>query len=289
MVAVMHTTTSGFRTQRAARDAALLRAMHQRDEILVLPNAWDAMSAAIVAAAGARAVATTSGGVSWTLGRRDGEGLTGGEAIGAIERIVAAVDLPVTADIEGGYGLHADAVGATVAAVIAAGAAGINLEDSPGTGTPLIDPELQARRIRAARKAGRDAGVEVVINARTDVYLRARAAFDDPLAEVIARGQRYGEAGADCLFVPGLLDLPTIAALVERSPLPINIMAGPGAPTVAELARVGVKRVSVGTAIAQAAYRLVQRGAVELLQHGTYEALVDQFAYGELNALAKTD
>jgi 2-methylisocitrate lyase-like PEP mutase family enzyme len=150
--------------------------------------------------------------------------------------------------------------------------------------TPLLDAELQADRIRAARAAG---GAALVVNARTDVYLVPRVAGDeDRLAEVVARGHRYLDAGADCLFVPGLLHLPTIALLVERSPLPVNIMTGPGGPTVAELAGVGVRRVSVGTAIAQAAYAVVRRAATELLQGGTFGALADRLDYAELNALA---
>jgi 2-methylisocitrate lyase-like PEP mutase family enzyme len=280
--------TNESRTQRAARDAVLLRSMHGGDEVLVLANAWDAMSAAIIASAGARAVATTSGGISWTLGHPDGQGLAREGAVAAIERIVSAVRVPVSADIEGGYGRDPDAVAMTVASVVAAGAAGINLEDTLGVGAPLIDPRLQAQRIRSARNAGNESGVAVVINARTDVFLLNPAAHGDRLAEVIARGHLYREAGADCLFVPGLFDLPTIAALVEGSPLPINIMAGPGGATVAQLAAVGVKRVSVGTFIAQAAYALVRRAAVELLERGTLGAVADRLSYKDLNAIAKS-
>jgi 2-methylisocitrate lyase-like PEP mutase family enzyme len=229
-------------------------------------------------------VATTSGGVSWALGRRDGHGLDRDLAVQAIGRIVAAVSVPVSADIEGGYGLDPDAVVETVSAVVASGAAGINLEDSFGAGVPLIDPDLQARRIAAARSAS----ASIVINARTDVYRPGSPAPADPLAEAVARGHRYAVAGADCLFVPWQLDLPTVATLVERSPLPVNVMAGPGGPTVAQLAEVGVRRVSVGTAIAQAAYRLVQRAAAEVVERGTFSALEDRFAYPELNALAGT-
>jgi 2-methylisocitrate lyase-like PEP mutase family enzyme len=260
--------------------------MHGGDEVLVLANAWDAMSAAIIASAGARAVATTSGGISWALGRPDGQGLAREGAVAAIERIVSAVTVPVSADIEGGYGRDPDAIAATVAAVVAAGASGINLEDTLDHGTSLIDPRLQAQRIRAARNAGSDSGVAIVINARTDVYLLNPVAHEDRLAEVIARSHLYREAGADCLFVPGLFDLPTIAALVEGSPLPINIMAGPGGATVAQLTAVGVKRVSVGTFIAQAAYALVRRAAVELFERGTLGAIADRLSYRDLNAIA---
>jgi 2-methylisocitrate lyase-like PEP mutase family enzyme len=274
-------TTSTATAQQAVR----LRALHHDREVLVLPNAWDAMSAALIAAGGARAIATTSGGVAWAHGYADGQHLSRDAATSAIAAIAAAVSVPVSADIEGGYGPSGEDVALTVDAVIAAGAAGINLEDSAGPASLLLDPATQARRITAARQAGQAAGVEIVINARTDVYLIAESQFPDPLQEVVARAEQYAKAGADCLFVPGLAELSTIATLVGRSPLPLNIMAGPGAPTVAQLADVGVRRVSVGTALAQAAYSLIDRAARELLEHGTYSGLDAQLSYGDLNEL----
>jgi len=272
------TPTAALTAERAAH----LRSLHHANGVLVLPNAWDAMSAVLPASAGAKAVATTSGGVAWAQGHPDGQHLTREDARDAVARIASVVSVPVSADIEGGYGPDAEAVAATVEAVIAAGAAGINLEDSPGIGSALIAPEAQARRIGAARQAAR---VEIVINARTDVYLVGQSEVQDPLDDVVARGERYAEAGADCLFVPGLVDLATIAELVERSPLPINIMAGPGAPTVDQLASVGVRRVSVGTALAQTAYSNIDRAARVLLEHGTYDGFDVRLSYGELNAL----
>lgn len=271
--------------ERAARDAAQLRALHHGDQILVLPNAWDPISAAIVAAAGARAVATTSSGVSWAMGRRDGHGLSRDEAVAAIARIVDSVKVPVSADIEGGYGLEPAAVAATVRGVVGAGASGINLEDSPGPAGGLIDPSLQADRLRAARSAARELGVELVINARTDVYLRHAAAPGEELRETVERGRRYADAGADCLFVPGLLDLDTLAELVAALPLPVSVMAGPGGPGVGELAAAGVRRVSLGGAIAEAAYAVVRRAAVEVLERGTFTSLAEHLEYAELNRL----
>jgi 2-methylisocitrate lyase-like PEP mutase family enzyme len=258
--------------------ALLLRALHEPSAgVLVLPNAWDAASAALVAGAGARAVATTSGGVSWSLGRPDGEGLDRDAMVAAVARIAAAVDVPVTADVEGGYG----DVSATVTAVAAAGAAGVNLEDSRAPGGPLFSVGEQAGRIRAARAAAAAAGVpDLVVNARTDVVL-----FDlGDLDEVAARARAYREAGADCLFVPGLLDLDALGTLARTVGLPLNAMAGPGGPTVPELAAAGVRRVSVGTAVAQAAYAVVRAAAQELLTTGTYATLSPAVDYGELNA-----
>lgn len=252
----------------------------------MLPNAWDVMSAAIIAARGAPAIATTSAGVSWAHGYADAQHIDRDTAALAVTQIVLSVTVPVSADIEGGYGTTPDDVATTVEAVIAAGAAGINLEDSPGTTSPLIDPGDQAARIAAARASGRQAGVELVINARTDVFLIGPDQFRDPLDEVISRAAHYAEAGADCLFVPGLVDLAAIDALVTRCPLPVNIMAGPGAPTVAQLVDSGVRRISVGAGIAQAAYSLADRAAEELFEHGTYGNLDAKLSYSQLNQLA---
>ena len=197
--------------------AATLRSLH-KDGILVLPNAWDAASAAMIAAAGAQVIATTSAGVSWSLGRPDGQNLSRPEATDAVARIADAVDLPVTADIEGGYGSDPGAVAVTVAAMIGAGAVGINLEDSGAPGGGLFGSTAQAARIRAARAAATDAGLpELVINARTDVFLFEIGEPEGRLDDVLARAAAYAEAGADSLFVPGLLDLGTLADPDQQS------------------------------------------------------------------------
>jgi 2-methylisocitrate lyase-like PEP mutase family enzyme len=263
--------------------AATLRALH--DRTLVLPNAWDAASAAVVARAGAAAIATTSGGVAWSAGRPDGHGLTREEMAELVGRIVRMVDIPVTADIEGGYGPAPDDVAATVRAVIEAGAVGINLEDSRAPGGPLFDNHDQAERVRAARAAATGLGLpELWINVRTDVYLFGIGEPDGRLDDVLSRVEAYAGAGADSLFVPGLIDLSTLGALVKESPLPVNTMVWPGAPTVAELEAVGVRRISLGTAVAQAAYGLAHRATVELLERGTYDALAGGLDFGVINS-----
>ncbi|GJF27715.1 2-methylisocitrate lyase [Kitasatospora sp. NE20-6] len=272
-----------MQNQKAKADT--LRALHA-DGVLVLPNAWDAGSAVLIARAGARAVATTSGGVSWSLGRPDGERLTRDEMVEQVRRIAAAVDVPVTADVEGGYGPAPEDVAATVEAVVAAGAVGVNLEDSGAPGGGLFGPEEQAARLRAAREAAARAGLpELVVNVRTDVFLFGIGAPEGRLDDVLARAKVYAEAGADSLFVPGLLDLDTLAVLAGRSPLPVNAMAGPGGPGVAALAAAGVRRVSVGTAVTQAAYSAVHRAAVELLTEGGYGALEGALDFGTLNGV----
>ena len=270
-------------TQKAA--ARKLRELHAAG-VLILPNAWDAGSATVIALAGAQAIATTSGGIAWSLGRRDGQRLSRAEMIERIREIVAAVTIPVTADIEGGYGPGHQDVAVTVNEVIAAGAVGVNIEDSRAPGGPLFDPAEQAARIQAARAASAAAGLpELFINARTDVFLYGIGAPQTRLEHVLARSSAYAAAGADSLFVPGLTDLQVITELAGASPLPVNVMAGPGAPLAAELAAAGVRRVSVGTAIAQAAYTLAKRTATELFTTGSYAELEEALDFGTINSL----
>jgi 2-methylisocitrate lyase-like PEP mutase family enzyme len=264
--------------------AETLRALHDNGT-LVLPNAWDAASAALIAQAGAAAIATTSGGVAWSAGRPDGHGLNRDEMAELVGRIARVVDVPVTADIEGGYGPSPDDVAVTVRAVVDAGAVGINLEDSYAAGGPLFDVPAQVERVRAARDEATATGLpELWINVRTDVYLFGIGEAEGRLGDVLSRADAYLGAGADSLFVPGLIDLGTLGVLVKESPLPINVMVWPGAPTVAELAAVGVRRISVGTAIAQSAYGVAQRAAVELLTKGTYGALAGGLDFGVINS-----
>ncbi|WP_344338865.1 isocitrate lyase/phosphoenolpyruvate mutase family protein, partial [Kitasatospora putterlickiae] len=245
-------TTSAPLPSATPLPPAALRAKAERlralvaDGVLVLPNAWDAGSAAVIALAGATAIATTSGGVSWSLGRGDGQRLDRASAVEAARRVAAAVDLPVTVDAEGGYGPAPADVAGTVRALVGAGAAGVNLEDSMAVGGPLFAVDEQAARLRAARTAAEAAGLpELLVNARTDVFLFGLGGLDDALV----RAEAYAAAGADGLFVPGLLDLDALAALCARSPLPVNAMAVAGGPSVAELAAAGVRRTSAGTAV----------------------------------------
>jgi 2-methylisocitrate lyase-like PEP mutase family enzyme len=267
--------------------ARLLRSLHggaPGGPVLVLPNAWDAASAVMVQAAGARAVATTSAGVAWALGRQDGQRITREDMIYSVRRIAAAVDVPVTADVEGGYGPDPADVEATVRAVVDAGAVGVNLEDSTAPGGPLFGVDEQVERIRAARESATAAGLpDLVVNARTDVFLYRIGEPDGRLDQVRARFARYAEAGADCLFVPGLLDLAALRAIVAATPLPVNVMAGPGGPGVVELAAVGVRRVSAGPTIARAAYSVARAAAHELLSSGSFSpACRDALGFDEL-------
>jgi 2-methylisocitrate lyase-like PEP mutase family enzyme len=267
--------------------ATQFRALHAEGSLLVLPNAWDPASAAVIAEAGAQAIATSSAGVAWAFGYPDGERLTRDVMLTAIGRIAAAVDVPVSADVEAGYGPAAEDVAATVRATLDAGAVGINLEDSAAPGE-LYSAQAQAERIRAGREAADAGGVpSFVINARTDVFLRQIGEPEGRFDEVRSRADAYAEAGADCLFVPGLLDLATLEALVNASPVPLSVLARPAGPTIAELAATGVRRISVGPAISEAVYGLARRAARELLESGTYQSLGGAIAFPELQSLLR--
>ncbi|WP_405920528.1 isocitrate lyase/phosphoenolpyruvate mutase family protein [Streptomyces longwoodensis] len=265
------------------RDRAVaFRALHVPGRPLVLPNAWDTASARLVEDAGAAAVATTSAGLAWALGAADGDRLGREAALRAVADVVAAVRVPVTADVESGYATDPAGVADTVRAVLAAGAVGINIEDALHEGdAPLRPVAEQAERIAAARAAADAQGVPLFVNARIDTFLRGAGGVDLTLERAAA----FVAAGADGVFVPGAVDPGTVRLLVEGVRAPLNVMAGPGAPPMAELAGLGVARVSVGSGIAQAAHALVRRAARELLDAGTYGSLAGGLDYGELNTL----
>ncbi|MER7751397.1 isocitrate lyase/phosphoenolpyruvate mutase family protein [Kitasatospora sp. NPDC097643] len=261
--------------------ARLLRELHRPGEPLVLANAWDALSARLVAAAGARAIATASASVSWVLGSPDGGGADREQVLAQTALIARAVGLPVTADLESGFADTAAGVGETVTALVATGAVGVNLEDAD------YSAEEAAERIAAARAAADASGVPVFVNARTDVFLHQLGAPEGRLDEAVRRLRAYVEAGADGVFAPGVADPATIAALVEAVPAPLNVLAGPGSPSVPELAKLGVARISLGPGPAKVAYEAVRRAAEEVYATGTYTALDGGLTYPELNELSR--
>lgn len=234
-------------------------ALHVAGEPILLPNAWDVASARIVAAAGARAVATTSAGMAWSAGHPDGGRLGRDEAIALLARITHAVDQPVSADIERGYGESAEAVAETIAACLDAGAVGVNLEDS------LRPVEEQQLRISAARSAAEDAGVPLFINARIDTHALGGIGGGDWLDETVARARAYAEAGASGIFVLGALGVDSVRALTGAATLPVNVAFGPGTLSIGELATAGASRISAGSSIAEAAYSLVAAQAASML------------------------
>lgn len=227
--------------------AAAFRALHVPGKPLVLFNIWDAGSAGAVAAAGAPAIATGSWAVAAVHGAGDGETLPLELVLANLARIVGTVGVPVTLDLESGYGTDPQGVGRSVGQAIIAGAVGLNIEDSvPGART-LRPVEEAAARYAAARQAADEVGVNAFLNARTDVFLLADGGHDMGLVEeALARADAYAAAGADGLFVPGLADPALIGAVTARSPLPVNVMMGKATPPVSALAALGVARVSHG-------------------------------------------
>jgi 2-methylisocitrate lyase-like PEP mutase family enzyme len=270
-------------TQRAK--ARRFHELHRAGRPLVLPNAWDVASALLVERAGAAAVATTSAAVSWSLGAADGERLDRDRALDLVHRVASAVAVPVTADLETGYATTADGVAETVRGALEAGAVGVNLEDGDPAGAALRPVEEQRDRIAAARQAAGAADVPLFVNARVDTYFRDAGDPAGRLAETVRRANAYLAAGADGIFVPGVTDAPTISALVAEVAAPLNVLAGPGTPAIEEFARLGVARVSVGPAVALAAYAVVRAAAAELLTGGTCTVLDGALGFREVNDL----
>ncbi|HTZ96014.1 MAG TPA: isocitrate lyase/phosphoenolpyruvate mutase family protein [Terriglobales bacterium] len=270
--------------QKAKANA--FRMLHRGGKVLVLPNAWDVVSARVIEEAGFPAIATTSAGIAFSLGYPDGQRIAREEMLARVARIVRAVRVPVTADIEAGYGNRPEDAAETTRAVIEAGAVGMNLEDGAGdVQRPLVDIGLQVEKIRAIRETVFKTGVLVVLNARTDVYLEQVGSPATRYDETLRRGLAYRDAGADCIFVPGVRDAETILKLVHDLNCPLNILAGPGSLSVGELEKLGVARVSLGSAPMRATLGLLQRMAKELKTTGTYISIEGAPAHSDVNQL----
>jgi 2-methylisocitrate lyase-like PEP mutase family enzyme len=247
-----------------AERAERLRALHHAPEPLILANAWDVASATAIERAGSAAIATTSSGVAASLGFPDGEGMPASEMLAAVGRIVAAVSVPVTADMEAGYGLPARTL---LDGLLGAGAVGLNLEDTDRAVEPpgLANVDRQAERLAAIRRAATDAGVPIVINARIDVFLRSSAPAEDQIADTIHRARAYAKAGADCVFPIWLADSDAIGRVVRGVDAPVNILLRPGTPPIDALVRLGVRRISVGGGLAHHALDATEALARRLL------------------------
>jgi len=253
-------------------------ALHAGPEILILPNAWDAASAALMADAGAKAVATSSAAVAWAHGYPDGDALPLPKLLATVEAVARVVDAPVTADIEGGYTDDLGKLADTIKAVIGAGAVGINLEDG------RREPELHTRKVEAARKAADAAGVPLFINARIDVYLKGLADGDAAFTETVERAAQYAAAGADGIFVPGPSDNDLIGRLAEAITLPLNIMLVSKLAPAAQLQALGVRRLSSGGGAFRAAYARLAKGVAAYLADGAPSAFAnDPDGLGNLN------
>jgi len=286
----MHTSSTPHAT--AVAKAALFQRLHLGPEILVIANAWDAASARVFEAEGIRAVGTGSAGVAFSHGYLDDEFIPRDVMLRAIGEMARAVDVPVTADILSGLGDTPEAVAATIREVIALGASGVNIEDGTDIGGPhLVDVELHCDKIRAACEAARQAGVDIVVNARTDSYWLRLGDDAQRLKASIERANRYRAAGAHSLFVPGAAAPALIGTLVKEIDGPLNILAVPGCPRVAELQALGVRRLSEGSGPMRASMMLTRRIARDLIDSGSYARFQDDaIPYPEANALfdAKT-
>jgi 2-methylisocitrate lyase-like PEP mutase family enzyme len=273
--------------QAQALKAEQLRKLHRGPRMLVLPNAWDVISARIVEELGFPAIATTSAGIAATLGYPDGQKISRDEMLGVVARIAKAVHVPVTADVEAGYGVTIDDMTQTVKAVVAAGAAGINLEDVTGSDEDSqVDLALQIEKIRAIRRATESLGVPLVLNARTDIYLIPIGPAETRFERTVERLRAFRDVGADCLFAPGLKDPDTIAKLVRAVNGPLNILLMPGMPTLRELEKIGVARASTGSGVMRATLGLTRRIAKEMLEAGTYTSMLEgTVPFAEVNEM----
>jgi 2-methylisocitrate lyase-like PEP mutase family enzyme len=268
-----------------AEKAELLRKLHHGPEILVLANVNDCAGARIVEEAGFPAIATSSAGVAFSLGYADGQRVPREEMLAAVKRICRCVEVPMTADLESGY----DDAAKTTAGMIAAGAVGLNLEDveyGPGRSERLMEIEKQVDKIAAVRRTGDQLGVKVVINARTDLYLAEIGDAATRFEKSCERLRAYIAAGADCVFVPGIVDEDLIRRFVQALKFPLNILAGPGSPTIKRLQELGVARVSLGSSITKATMGLTRRIVQEVRDKGTYESMAQgAFTWAEANRL----
>ena len=260
------------RTQ--AEKAERFRKLHSGPRMLVLPNAWDVATARILEETGYPAIATTSAGIAYSLGYPDGERISREEMLEVVARIARAVRVPVTADMEAGYGTTVKDMAETTKAVIAAGAIGMNLEDiTGGVASSHVDLALQVEKIRGIRETASSLSIPLVLNARTDIYLMPIGEVATRFERTVERLRAYHQAGADCLFVPGVSDPATIAELVRALKAPLNILITPGCPSLGELEKMGVARASAGSAVMRTALKVVERIGKEMLQSESCETL----------------
>jgi 2-methylisocitrate lyase-like PEP mutase family enzyme len=265
------------------RKGQIFKQLHQADEIFVMPNAWNSGSAHMMAAEGFKAIGTTSAGIAYGLGVADYEGLLSrSDALEEAKRIADRIDIPVSVDAENGYGHDPETVAETIRLVVKTGAVGANIEDYAVTNqSQLYDFQLAVERIKAARLAADSFDIPFTLTARAECYL---IGHPDPFTESVKRANAYREAGADCLFVPGIKDFQTIAAMVKEINGPVNVVMGlVGEPiSVRQLADLGVRRVSIGGSLARATFGLIRQAAQEIQQQGSFEYAKQQIPDSEL-------
>jgi 2-methylisocitrate lyase-like PEP mutase family enzyme len=270
-----------------AKKAQRLRELHRGPKILIFPNAWDVISARMVEDLGFPAVATTSAGVAAVLGYPDGQRIPRGEMLDMVRRIAHAVRVPVTADLEAGYGHKPADMAEMACAAVDAGAVGLNLEDVTGDDqSSLVALPLQVEKIAAVKEASASAGVPLVINARTDIFLMPVGPAETRFERTVERLRAYRKAGADCVFAPGVRDAETIGKLVKAIDAPLNILLQPGGAAVAELEELGVARASIGSGPARVALGAAKRLCQGLLACGDHSKLLEgAISWDEVNRL----
>ncbi len=268
---------NSFDAKQHSAKAELLRKLHHGDRAVVFPNVWDATSARVVEELGYPALATTSAGIANMLGYADGQNISRDEMLSIVSLVARVVKVPVTADMEAGYANTADQMYETATALIYSGAVGLNLEDSEENESRLIDLPLYLEKIAALREASAKLGVHLVLNARTDAYWWKGAHPEIRMSETIKRANAFRQAGADCIFVPGLKDLDHIRTFLKESPGPLNVLGGPGTPAISELEAAGVRRISIGSGGYRTAMGIMQKLAQQLREQGTY-GLIDEHA-----------
>ena len=273
--------------RRQAEKAEHLRKLHHGPRILLLPNAWDVVSARILEESGSSAIATSSAAVAFSLGYPDGQRISRGEMLEVAARIARAVEIPVTADLEAGYGITVGDMVETVKAAIAAGVVGMNLEDVTGDDEiSFVDLPLQVEKIRAICETAKSLGVPFALNARTDIYLMPIGPEATRFERTVERLRAYRDAGAACVFAPGVYDRDTITKLVKAVEAPLNILANPACPPIAELEKIGVARISAGSGVMRAAMGLVRRIAKEMLESRSCELMfAGAIPHAELNRM----
>ena len=270
-----------------AERAEVFRRLHDRRDILVLPNAWDVPSARVFEDEGFPAVATSSAGMVVSLGYPDGEEIPREEFMSGVARIARALSVPLSADVVGGFGGTPEAVARSVKAITDGGAVGINIEDFAHATKKLLPVEKQVARLKALVRLRERGKVRFVINARTDALRFGEGDGDAKLDEAIRRGKAYRDVGADCVYPMGLTDAEPISLFVKALDFPINVMVRKGLPSVPELKRLGVARVSFGPSASYAAMGLLKRASREVRESGTYSTLLDgTITFDELNSLA---
>ena len=263
----------------SAENARLFHQLHQ-DGLLILANAWDAGSARLIESAGAKAIATSSAAVAWSHGYADGDLLPVPLLATTVAEIARVIRVPLSVDFEGGYSPDPVRVGENAATLIAAGAVGINIEDGGGT------PELLAEKIGEIRRRASQLGVSLFVNARVDTYLRELVPAERRLEETLARAALYRAAGADGIFVPGVVEAATIRTIAASVRLPLNVLARPTLPPAGELAALGARRLSAGSGIAGAAYGRIAALATDFMRQGRSGPLADgALSYRDINAL----